>query len=461
MANYDVIVIGGGPGGYVAAIKAALGGQKTALVEKEHLGGVCLNWGCIPTKSLLRNAEIVRDLSEGEKFGFSVGEIRTDYAAAQKRSREVSARLVKGIEYLMKKNKITVYKESARFSGKLELSLTPSGEKLNAKNIIIATGSKPFALPMLDYSLPNVLDSKKALQVTKAPKSIIIVGAGAIGMEFATVFRSYGTEVHVVEMLPRVLPNEDAEISALVEKEFRKKGFGVYTGTKLTSVDNDGKTVKAQFEKDGKTFALESECIFAATGIRPNTEELNLKSFGIKMDGRGYIEVDENMRTSVPGVYAIGDVTGKLALAHTASAQGMQAVNHICGKRTEPLNYNNIPKCTYAVPEVASAGLTEAKAKEEGHQVGTAVFPLSANGKAISYGDDTGFIKLVYDKKYGQLLGAHMTGIHVTEMVWGIVGYLGMEMTVEEMAEVVHPHPTVSEAIMEAAHIASGEPIHI
>lgn len=461
MANYDVIVIGGGPGGYVAAIKAALGGKKTALVEKEHLGGVCLNWGCIPTKSLLRNAEIVRDLSEGEKFGFSVGEIKTDYAAAQKRSREVSARLVKGIEYLMKKNKITVYKESARFSGKLELSLAPSGEKLNAKNIIIATGSKPFALPMLDYSMPNVLDSKKALQVTKAPKSIIIVGAGAIGMEFATVFRSYGAQVHIVEMLPRVLPNEDAEISALVEKEFRKKGFDVHVGTKLTSVDNDGKTVKAQFEKDGKTFALESECILAATGVRPNTEELNLKSFGIKMDRRGYIEVDANMRTSVPGVYAIGDVTGKLALAHTASAQGMQAAGHICGKRTEPINYNNIPKCTYAVPEVASAGLTEAKAKEEGYQVGTAVFPLSANGKAISYGDDTGFVKLVYDKKYGQLLGAHMTGVHVTEMVWGIVGYLGMEMTVEEMAEVVHPHPTVSEAIMEAAHMASGEPIHI
>lgn len=460
MANYDVIVLGGGPGGYVAAIKAALSGKKTAVVERENLGGVCLNWGCIPTKSLLRNAEIVRDLSEGAKFGFSVGEIKTDYAAAQKRSREVSARLVKGIGYLMKKNNITVYQDTARFTGKTELSLA-KGEKLTAKNIIIATGSKPFALPMLDYSKENVLDSKKALQVTKAPKSIIIVGAGAIGMEFATVFQSYGTEVHVVEMLPRVLPNEDAEISALVEKEFRAKGFDVHTGTKLMTVENDGKKVKAHFEKDGKTFVIESEAILAATGIRPNTDELNLKSIGCKMDTRGYIEVDDNMRTSVPGVYAIGDVTGKLALAHTASAQGMRAVDDLCGKRGEAIHYDNIPKCTYAVPEVASAGLTEAKAKEKGHDVGTAVFPLSANGKAISYGDDTGFVKLVYDKKYGQLLGAHMTGIHVTEMIWGVVGYLGMEMTIEEMANVVHPHPTVSEAIMEAAHIAAGHPIHI
>ncbi|MEG1990782.1 MAG: dihydrolipoyl dehydrogenase [Christensenella sp.] len=461
MASYDVIVIGGGPGGYVAAIKAALGGKKTALVEKENLGGVCLNWGCIPTKSLLRNAEIVRDLAEGEKFGFSVGEIKTDYEKAQKRSRAVSARLVSGIEYLMKKNKITVYKDTARMSGKKELTLAGTGEKISGKNIIIATGSRPFALPMLDYAQANVLDSKKALQVTRAPKSIIIIGAGAIGMEFATVFSAYGAQVHVVEMLPRVLPNEDAEVSALVEKEFKKKGFDVHVGTKIVDVKNDGKKIKAQCEKDGKTFTIESEYILAATGIRPNTEDLNLKSFGVNINKRGYIEVDSNMRTNVQGIYAIGDVTGKLALAHTASAQGMHAVNDICGKRTEALNYNNIPKCTYAVPEVASAGLTEAKAKEEGYNVGTAVFPLSANGKAISYGDDTGFVKLVYDKKYGQLLGVHMAGIHVTEMVWGVVGYLGMEMTIEEMAEVVHPHPSVSEAIMEAAHMANGEPIHI
>ena len=461
MESYDVIVIGGGPGGYVAAIKAALQGKKTAIVEKEHLGGVCLNWGCIPTKSLLRNAEVVRGLSEGKKFGFSVGEIKTDYAAAQKRSREVSARLVKGIEYLMKKNKITVYRESACFTSGKELTLSPSGKKLTAKNIIIATGSKPFALPMLDYSLANVLDSKKALQITKVPKSIIIIGAGAIGMEFATVFHSYGAEVHLVEMLPRVLPNEDTETSAFAEKELKKRGFDIHTGTKLVSVENDGKKVKATLEKNGKNFVLESEAILAATGIRPNTNELNLKAIGCKMDRRGYIEVDQRMRTSVPGVYAIGDVTGKLALAHTASAQGMVAIADICGQQAEKLDYNNIPKCTYIVPEVASAGLTMEKAKEKGFDAKEAIFPLSANGKAISYGDDAGFVKLVYDQKYGQLLGAHMMGIHVTEMIWGIVGYLGMEMTVDEMAKVVHPHPTVSEALMEAAHIACGQPIHI
>lgn len=461
MTNYDVIVIGGGPGGYVAAIQAALGNKKTALIEQESLGGVCLNWGCIPTKSLLRNAEIVRELSEGEKFGFSVGQVKADYEKAQKRSRQVSARLVKGIEYLMKKNQITVYKDAASFIGKKEILLSASKEKLTGKNIIIATGSKPFALPMLDYSQANVLDSKKALQLTQAPKSIIIIGAGAIGMEFGTVFGAYGAEVAIVEMLPRVLPNEDQEVSALVEKELKKKGFSVYTGTKLFSVQNDGRTIKAELEKDGKTFALESEYILAATGVRPNTEGLGLKCAGVLTDQRGYIQVDGRMRTNVPGVYAIGDVTGKLALAHTASAQGMCAVEDICGKPVNELDYCNIPKCTYTVPEVASAGLTEEKAREKGYDPKAAVFPLSANGKAISYGDDRGFVKLVYDQKYGQLLGAHMVGIHVTEMIWGIVGYLGMEMTVEEMARVVHPHPTVSEAIMEAAHIANGHPIHI
>lgn len=461
MTNYDVIVIGGGPGGYVAAIQAALSGKKTALVEKEQLGGVCLNWGCIPTKSLLRNAEILRDISEAEKFGFAVGEVRADYEKAQKRSRQVSARLVKGIEYLMKKNQITVYKDAASFTGKKEIALASSKEKLSAKNIIIATGSKPFALPMLDYTKANVLDSKKALQLTKAPKSILIIGAGAIGMEFGTVFRSYGAEVTIVEMLPRVLPNEDAEVSALVEKELKKKGFAVYAGTKLVSVQNDGKMIRAELEKDGKTFTLESEYILAATGVRPNTEGLGLKNAGIATDKRGYIPVDDRMRTNVDGVYAIGDVTGKLALAHAASAQGLCAVNDLCGKETQALNYANMPKCTYTAPEVASAGLTEEKAKEAGYDAASALFPLSANGKAISYGDDTGFVKLVYDKKYGQLLGAHMVGVHVTEMVWGIVGYLGLEMTVEEMAKVVHPHPTVSEAIMEAAHIADGHPIHI
>ncbi len=461
MTTYDVIVLGGGPGGYVAAIKAALAGKKTAIVEKENLGGVCLNWGCIPTKSLLRNAEIIRDLSEGEKYGFSVGEIKADYSVAQKRSREVSAKLVRGIDYLMKKNRITVIKDTACFAGKKEILLASTNEKIYAKNVIVATGSRPFKLPMLDYSMQNVLDSKKALQLNKVPKSIIIVGAGAIGTEFATVFNAYGAKVYLVEMLPNVLPNEDEEVSEIAKNEYIKNGIEVYVKTTLVKVSNDGKNIEAQFEKDGKIFTLQSEYILAATGIVPNVEELKLAATGVKTTERGYIKTDASMCTDVLGVYAIGDVTGKMALAHVASAQGSLAIKDICGQHTNKINYDNVPKCTYSLPEVASAGLSEKKAKEKNYDVGSAIFPLSANGKAISYGDDTGFVKVVYDKKYGQLLGVHMVGIHVTEMIGGIVGYLGLEMTVEEMAEVIYPHPTVSEALMEAAHVANGEPVHI
>jgi len=461
MMNYDVIIIGGGPGGYVAAIKSANAGKKTVLIEKEELGGTCLNWGCIPTKSLLRNAEIVRSLSEGEKFGFSIDRIKLDYEKAYLRSREVSAQLVNGISYLMKKNKVTVVKDTAKFIGKKEILLTGSKERLTGEHIIVAVGSKPFHLPILDYSKPNVLDSKKALQLKRAPRSITIIGAGAIGMEFATIFQSYGAQVHIVEMLPRILPNEDEDISTLMEKEMCRKGLKIYTGTKLISVENNKNVVKVKFEKDGNPFTLESEMILTATGVCPNTKDLNLEKVGFITDNRGYIEVDKRMHTSIRDVYAIGDVTGKLTLAHTASAQAMCVVNNICCKCGDELNYDNIPRCTYTVPELASVGLTEAKAREKGYDVETAVFPLSANGKAISYGDDTGSVKLIFEKKYGQFLGIHMAGVHVTEMIWGAAAYLKMEMTVDEMTQVVHPHPTVSEVIMEAAHIANGEPIHI
>ncbi len=459
--KFDIIVLGGGPGGYVTAIKGAISGKKIALIEKENLGGVCLNWGCIPTKSLLRNAEVIRDLHEGETFGFSATNITVSYEKAQKRSREVSAKLVKGIEYLMKKNKITVFKEEGSFSGTKEITLKNSGEKLSADNIIIATGSKPFALPMLDYSMENVLDSKKALQLTKAPTSIVIVGAGAIGMEFATVFASYGTKVTVVEMLGAVVPNEDREISEVVRKAYIKRGIQIHTSTKLISVKNNGKTAVCTIECEGKKSEITAQYILGATGIKPNSDRLNLKACGVNTDNRGYIPINDAMQTNVRGIYAIGDVTGKLALAHTASAQGMVAIDNICGKKTKPINYYNIPKCTYGLPECASAGLTEKQAKEQGYNVGVGVFPLSANGKAISYGDDCGMVKIVFDKKYNQLLGVHMAGIHVTEMIWGIAGYLNTEMTIDEMAEVIHPHPTVSESIMEAAHIAMGHPIHI
>ncbi len=459
--SFDVLVVGGGPGGYVAAIKAAMLGKKVALAEKENLGGVCLNWGCIPTKSLLRNAEVLRTFADAAAFGVKVEHFSADYANAQERSRAVSARLVSGVEYLMKKNRITVFKEQATFISSKEVLLQNSKKRISARNVIIAAGSLPARLPFLDYTLPNVLDSKKALQIKKVPKSILIIGAGAIGMEFATVFHAYGSKVNIVEMLPRVLPNEDEEISAFVHKEFTKKEFGIHTGAKILRVENDGKTVAAKIEKDGKTFVVKADAVLAATGIRPNTEGLGIEKTGCVLDGKGHVAVDDMMRTNISGVYAIGDVTGKCALAHAASAQGILAAQHICGMEAEKIVYENIPKCTYAHPECASAGLTEAGARAAGIDAGTAVFPFSANGKAISYGEDAGMVKLVFDKRDGLLLGAHMTGMHVTEMIWGIVGYLGIEMTVEEMAWVIHPHPTVSETIMEAAHIACGEPIHI
>ena len=459
--NFDVFVIGGGPGGYVSAIKAAILGKSVALAERENLGGVCLNWGCIPTKSLLRNAEVAETFAHAADFGIKIDGYSADYANAQERSRAVSARLVSGVEYLMKKNKITVFKEGAKFISAKEVELEKSKERLSAKNVIIATGSEPFRLPFLDYTKDNVLDSKKALQLKRAPKSILIIGAGAIGMEFATIFKAYGSLVHIVEMLPRILPNEDEAISVFMHKEFAKKGFYLHAGTKLIRIDNDGLKSVATLEKDGKQFSIESEYVLAATGIRPNTQGLDLQKMGCRLDPKGYVWVDGSMQTSMPGVYAIGDINGKCSLAHVASAQGILAAEAIAGREVREINYSNIPKCTYASPECASAGLTEESAKAAGYDAGTAVFPFSANGKAISYGEDAGMVKLVYDKKEGLLLGAHMAGVHVTEMIWGIVGYLGLEMTMEEMANVIHPHPTVSETIMEAAHIACGEPIHI
>ena len=456
MDRYEVVVIGGGPGGYVAAIKAASSGKKTALIEKEELGGVCLNWGCIPTKSLLRNAEIIRLLGEGSKYGFTAENVNADYRAAHDRSREVSARLVKGVNYLMKKNGVTVIKDRASFKDGHTLSLEGGGE-IGFDSAVIASGSTPARLPMLDYSDGRVLDSKKALQLESAPGKLLIIGAGAIGMEFATVFSSYGSEVTVVEMMPHVLPNEDAEAAETVRKAMEKRGVRFFESAKVLEV-RDGEAV---IEKDGETTDVAFDCVLAAAGIRPNTEGLGLEAAGVETDERGYIVTDGRMRTSADGIYAIGDVTGKLALAHTASAQALRAVSDICGLETDDIIYENIPRCTYTSPEVASAGLTAEKAAEQGYDAAEAVFPLSANGKAIAYGEDEGFAKLVWDREYGQLLGACLTGCHATEMIYGIAGYIGMEMTVEEMASVIHPHPTVSEVLMEAAHIAAGSPIHI
>ena len=461
MRHFDVAVIGGGPGGYVAAIRTACMGKKTAIIEKDALGGVCLNWGCIPTKSLLRHAETARLLQEEDVFGVPLSDIRAAYAKAQARSRQVSARLVKGIEYLIKKNKITVFKDTGRLTDSGEIRLEQLDQRLSAEDIVLATGSSPARLPFLDYSKPCVLDPQKALQIEAAPRSLIIIGAGAIGMEFASIFSAYGTEVTVVELCERVLPAEDADISALIREKYEKNGVRIITGAAVTACGEANGRQTIRLTQGGKTIDLAGDYILSAAGVTPNSTDIGLETRGAAVDKRGYIVTDAALRASVPGLYAVGDVTGRLALAHTASAQAILAADHICKRPAHILKYEHIPKCTYTTPETASAGLTEQAAVELGYQAASAVFPMSANGKAISCGDGAGFVKLVYDKRYRQLLGAHLAGAHVTEMIWGIAGYLGMEMTVDEMKNVVHPHPTLSEAIMEAAYLACGEAIHI
>ncbi len=463
MKKYEVLVIGGGPGGYVAAIKAAQLGKKTAIVEKESLGGTCLNWGCIPTKSLLRNAEIVSHLFEGEEFGFSIDEksIRVDYSKAQERSRRVSDKLVSGIEYLMKKNKIEVIRDEATFTAPKSVRLKNTGEILQADNIIIAVGARPIRIPGIDFSSSYILDSKKALQLKTAPKSVLVIGAGAIGMEFATVWQAYGAEVTVVEMLPRVLPNEDADVSKEAQKGYEKNGIKIMTQAKVSRVEANGGKTKITVTTAKGVQTLECEYLLVSVGIKPNSDVIGIENTGVKLSERGYIEVDDMLRTNVSGVYAIGDITGKLALAHAASAQGVVAAKHIAGKETVPIVYENIPKCTYGLPETASAGLTEQQAKERGIEIKTGTFPFAANGKAIAYGAPEGFVKIVAGKKHGEILGVHMVGAHVTEMIASAVGYLSLECTLDELSDIIHPHPTMSEAVMEASHVAEGLGIHV
>lgn len=463
MKKYEILIIGGGPGGYVAAIKAAQLGKKCAVIEKDKPGGVCLNWGCIPTKSLLRNAEIVSHLYDGDEFGFSLDKksIILSYEKAYKRSRKVSEKLVRGIEFLIKKNDITLIKDEAVFNSNNSVRLKGSGEILSADDIVIAAGSRPLHLKGIDFSSDYVLDSKKALQLKKAPESVVIIGAGAIGMEFASIWNAYGADVTIVELMPSVLPNEDKDISGETKKLYKKKGIRIFTETKVTKVETtDNKTSVTIKDKDGfKT--LNCEYLLISTGIKPNSDKIGIEKTGVKLNKRGYIEIDDSMRTNISGIYAIGDITGKLALAHVASAQGIIAAKAISGKHFKPVNYQNIPKCTYGFPETASAGLTEKQAREKGRDVVTAKFPFSANGKAIAYGAPEGFVKVVTEKNYGEILGIHMVGAHVTEMISGAVGYISLECTIDELSGIIHPHPTMSEAIMEASHVAEGWPIHI
>lgn len=463
MKKFDVIVIGGGPGGYVCAIRASQRGFKVAVVEKENLGGVCLNWGCIPTKSLLKNAEAVATAQQGDVFGFTFDKstFHADYGAAQKRSRQVSQKLADGVGYLMKKNKIEVIRGTAKFLNSTQISIAETKETIEAKNIVIATGSHANAIPAAAPDGKLIITAREALTLTSLPQNIIVVGAGAIGMEFSSIWNTYGAKVTVVEMMDTVLPLEDVDVSRQVGKEYVKAGIKICTKTKVEKVEKTAKGVRVTTDAGGKKEINDYDLMLICAGVKPNSEGLGLEKAGVAVNERGYIKIDDQMRTSAKNIYAIGDVTGKMPLAHVASAQGIIAADAMAKKPTTPLVYANMPRCTYGRPEAASVGLTQKQAKEQGYDVACGTFPFSANGKALGLGEAEGFVKIVSEKKYGQILGVHMTGPHVTELLAGPTGLISLEATLEELSHIVHPHPTLSEAIMEASHVAEGMGIHI
>ncbi|MCL5428386.1 MAG: dihydrolipoyl dehydrogenase [Chloroflexi bacterium] len=465
MANYDVLVIGAGPAGYVAAIRAAQLGQKVGIVDKEFLGGVCLNVGCIPSKALLKNAEVAHTLrTKGEEFGFSFKDLKLDYAAAVKRSRKVSDRLVKGVEFLMKKNKIDVHMGLAKLTAKDTVSVsTKKGgtTEHKAKNIIIATGASAMSVPGVEPDNEQVLTYWPAILQEKLPKSVIIVGGGAVGLEFATVWNSYGCEVTLVEMLDRIAPLEDEEVSKELAKAMTKDGIAVKTGTKLEKVEKTKSKVKVTVSgKDGSE-TLESEQVLLAIGFRPNTKDLGLEQVGVKLGQRGEILIDDRMSTNVPGIWAIGDVTAKLMLAHVGSAMGIVCAENIAGVETIRLDYRMMPRATYCHPQVASFGLTETQAKEAGHEVKVSRFNFQANGKALGLADYAGWVKLITDARYGEILGAHMIGPEVTELLPELTIAQMAELTAAEISRNVHAHPSLTEVLMEVAHVAEGHAIHM
>ena len=465
MTEYDVVVIGAGPAGYVAAIRAAQLGKKVVIVDREFLGGICLNVGCVPSKSLLRNAEIAHTLRErADEFGFSFNDLKLDYSVAVKRSRQVSDRLTKGVAFLMKKNKIDVLMGSATFTGKdsLEVVLNEGKKKeqLKAKNIIIATGAHALTPPGMEADGKQILTYWEAILQEKLPKSVVIVGAGAIGVEFATVWNAYGSDVTLVEMLDSLVPLEDPEVSKELGKAFAKRGIKIKTGTKVESLDKLKSNVKVNLSTKDGTESIDAEQVLVAIGFRPNSDKLGLDKAGVKLGERGEILIDERMATNVPGIWAIGDVTAKLMLAHVGSAMGIIAAENIAGVETITLDYQMMPKATYSQPQVASFGLTEAQAAEAGYEVKVGRFNFQANGKALGLGDYAGWVKLITDAKYGEILGAHMVGPEVTELLPELTIAQMMELTASEISRNVHAHPSLSEVLMEAAHAAEGHSIH-
>ncbi len=463
--NYDLLIIGAGPAGYVCAIRAAQLGQKTAIVDKEWLGGVCLNVGCIPSKSLLKNAEVADTLrNRAKELGFSFDNLKLDYSAAVKRSRQVSSRLTKGVDFLMKKNKIDVHMGAAMLTSASSVEVTAkdgSKQTHTAKNIVIATGASVGTPPGVTLDGKKMLSYWEAILQETLPGSVVIIGGGAIGVEFATVWRAYGAEVTLVEMLPRLVPLEDEEVSKELTKEFTKKGIKVKAGTKLESMDPSGAKVKVKVSGAEGSETLEADQVLVATGFKPNSKGIGLEAAGVKTNPRGFVEIDDGMKTNVPGVWAVGDVTGKLLLAHVGSAQGIVCAETIAGHPTVTLDYDMMPRATYCHPQIASFGYTEAQAKEKGYEIKTAKFNFMANGKALGMGDYAGWIKIVADAKYGEILGAHMIGPEVTELLPEFTLAHNLELTAEEIARNVHAHPTLSEVIMEAAHGLTGGYIHM
>ena len=461
--NYDIIIIGSGPGGYVAAIRAAQLGFKVAIVERESLGGICLNWGCIPTKALLKSANVFEYISHAADYGIKVQGSEADFGAIIKRSRGVAEGMSKGVQFLMKKNKIEVISGTGKVKkgGKIEVK-GPDGsvKEYSAKHIILATGGRSRELPNLKQDGVKVIGYRQAMVLPQQPKSMVVVGSGAIGVEFAYFYNAIGTEVTIVEFLPRIVPVEDEEVSKTLDKSFKKSGITIYTKSEVTKVDTTGKGCVATVKTPDGEIKLEADIVLSAVGVATNLEGIGLEEAGVKTE-KGRVLVDDFYKTNVPGVYAIGDIVKGPALAHVASAEGIICVEKIAGLNPKPLNYNNLPGCTYCSPEIASVGYTEEAAKQAGYEIKVGRFPFSASGKAKAGGATDGFVKVIFDAKYGEWLGAHMIGANVTEMIAEVVAARNLETTGHEIIKTVHPHPTMSEAIMEAAAAAYGEVIHI
>ena len=460
MSEYDVAVIGAGPGGYVAAIRCAQLGFKTAVIEKENLGGVCLNWGCIPSKALLKNAEILSYISRSEEFGFYFDNFRTDYKVAFDRSRKVVDRNTRGVSYLLRKNNIDHIEGSATLTGNGTIQISSSNDVIKAGNIIIATGSSPRTIPALPVDGDKVLTSKDAILASELPKSIVIVGGGSIGVEFAYLYRMYGVEVTVVELVPNLVPNEDVEISQILERSFSKYGINVITGAGVTGLEINGEICSVALDRHGEQIEINAEKVLVAIGIQPNTSDLGLDDVGVATD-RGFIQVDGYMATNVPGISAIGDVTGKMPLAHVASAQAVAVAEHLSGLDIQDIDYTYIPRATYCQPQVASFGLTEQEAVDQGFDVKIGKFNMLANGKSLAMGHTEGMVKLVVDARYGEILGGHMIGPEVTELLGELALTKLLEGTTLELGWAVHPHPTISETLKEAALSVQGNAVHM